>query len=368
MKDIVVFSHLRWDFVFQRPQHIMSILARQHRILFIEEEIFTDEPDGYHISLVADRIFTIRPHLQKNIAYDITDRKRKLLDRIMIRENVVDYMAWYYTPMAYDFSNHLQHHVIVYDCMDELSAFLFAPPELIKNEQRLLQAADLVFTGGYSLYEAKKNLHPAVFCFPSSIDKTHFEQARQSLDDPADQTGIGYPRMGFFGVIDERFDSKLIKAVALQKPDWQFVFLGSVVKIDPQQLPHLPNIHYLGMKTYQELPAYLSNWQIAILPFAINESTKYISPTKTPEYLAAGKPVISTPIKDVVRSYGENGLVAIAHNADTFIEAGQKLLSLREEEWLTEVDAFLKDMSWENTVAEMLHYIESVRLTSKEKV
>jgi len=368
MNDILVFSHLRWNFVYQRPQHIMSVLAKQHRILFIEEEIFSDHTDGYAITCVADHIHVIQLHLQKGNDADITERKQALLESIIATENIVDYIAWYYTPMAYAFSRHLHPQVIVYDCMDELSAFLFAPPELIKNEKDLLQAADLVFTGGYSLYEAKKNLHPAVFCMPSSIDKKHFENARKPLKDPPDQAGIGYPRLGFFGVIDERFDTALIKEAAHKKRDWQFIFLGPVVKIDKRQLPYLPNIHYFGMKNYQELPAYLSNWQIAILPFAINEATKFISPTKTPEYLAAGKPVISTPIKDVVRSYGEKGLVAIVQNADEFIEAGLKLLSLREDEWLSEVDGFLKNLSWENTVAMMMHYVESVQSICKESV
>lgn len=368
MEDIIVFSHLRWDFVFQRPQHIMSRLAKHYRIIFIEEELYSGENDGYDISYAAQDIRVVQPHLKTDDNNDITERKRAVLDLIIDELDIADYVAWYYTPMSYAFSDHLQPKAIIYDCMDELSAFLLAPAELVSNEADLLKAADIVFTGGFSLYEAKKELHPVVYCMPSSIDKMHFLKAREPVEDPADQTGIGFPRFGFFGVIDERLDITLLQEVAKEKPEWQFIIIGPVVKIDEKRLPCLPNIHYLGMKSYKELPSYISHWQIAFLPFAMNESTRFISPTKTPEYLAAGKPVISTPVKDVVRTYGANGLVSIAKNANEFIAAGENLLMQTDDVWLAKVDEFLSMMSWDNTVAEMNECLQNVIMAKKEKV
>jgi len=368
MKDLVVFSHLRWDFVFQRPQHIMSRLASAYRVTFIEEEVYEEGPDGYTDYLAAPDIRVFRPHLQRNKDQDIIARKRAIVDTIIKTLGIEDFIAWYYTPMAYAFTRHLAPAIIIYDCMDELSAFLFSPPDLLDNEAALLQAADLVFTGGYSLYEAKKDKHPAVYCMPSSIDKDHFGKAREIGPEPEDQAGIPMPRIGFFGVIDERFDIRLIREAAERKPDWQFVIIGPVVKIDPGELPRLSNIHYLGSKSYKDLPDYIRSWQIAMLPFAINESTKFISPTKTPEYLAAGKPVLSTPVKDVVRTYGKNGLAAIVTNTDEFIAEGEKFLQQNDPEWLVKVDLFLAAMSWDELVMRMETQIRKVLTLKKEKV
>jgi glycosyltransferase involved in cell wall biosynthesis len=369
MKDIVVFSHLRWDFVFQRPQHIMTGLAANYRIIFIEEELISENEDRYTIKNVASNIWVIQSYLQdRNHINSTQSRMRAVLDTILDELAITDYIAWYYTPMSYAFSNHLQPVVIVYDCMDELSAFLHAPPELINNEIELLKAADLVFTGGVSLYEVKKDLHSAVYCLPSSIDKKHFIKARDPVAEPADQIGIAFPRFGFFGVIDERFDSRLIKEVAEARPEWQFILIGPVVKIDASSLPKLPNIHYLGIKNYKELPAYLSSWQITFLPFAMNESTRFISPTKTPEYLSAGKPVISTPVRDVVRTYGERELVSIVRDSAEFITAGEKLLEQSDKEWLRSVDEFLQTMSWANTVKEINEHLQSALVNKQEMV
>ena len=224
-------------------------------------------------------------------------------------------IAWYYTPMMLPFSRHIDADVTVFDAMDELSKFKFAPVKLLELEQELIDRADVVFTGGSSLYEAKKDRHANVHCFPSSVDRAHFCKARAHQFDPADQEDLPKPRLGFYGVIDERFDIELLAKVAEMRPDWSFVMVGPVVKIATEDLPKRPNIHYLGGKTYAQLPAYLSGWDVALMPFAMNESTQFISPTKTPEYLAGGKPVVSTPIRDVVRHYGQLEGVKIASTA-----------------------------------------------------
>ncbi len=257
--------------------------------------------------------------------------------------------------MALTFSKHVRPAVTIFDCMDELSAFKFAPQSIKDLEQELLNRADIVFTGGVSLYEAKRNRHVNIHAFPSSIDFEHFSKARNGIAVPADQQAIAGPSFGFYGVVDERFDIELLRNAAALRPDWQFVIIGPIVKIDPADLPQAPNIHYLGGRDYQQLPAYLKGWDVAFIPFAMNESTRFISPTKTPEYLAAGKPVISTPIHDVIFPYGDQKLVHIAANAAEFVAAGDQILAEKaaEETRLEKVDRFLQGNSWDQTYRAM---------------
>jgi UDP-galactopyranose mutase len=288
----------------------------------------------------------------------LKEMTRRLFNEHAIRE----YVFWYYTPMALSFTSQFSPVAAIYDCMDELSAFKGAPSSLQELEKQLFQRVDLVFTGGQTLYKAKRNQHPAVYPFPSSIDVAHFNQARVAKVDPLDQANIPHPRLGFFGVIDERFDIELLDSVATSRPDWQFIMIGPVVKIDPDSLPKHPNIHYLGSKKYEVLPGYLAGWDVALLLFARNESTRFISPTKTPEYLAAGKPVISTSIRDVVRPYGELKLVHIADTAADFLLAAEEVLedSGANDTWLAQVDNFLSGMSWDKTWAQMSLLVDQV--------
>jgi UDP-galactopyranose mutase len=270
-------------------------------------------------------------------------------------------IAWYYTPMMLPFSRDLDASVVVFDAMDELSKFKFAPQNLLDLERELIERADLVFTGGSSLYEAKKDRHDSVHLFPSSVDRIHFAKARAHQFDPADQEDLNRPRLGFYGVIDERFDIELLDAIAKMRPDWSFVMVGPVVKISEDDLPRRPNIHYLGPKKYEQLPAYLSGWDVALMPFAMNESTQFISPTKTPEYLAGGKPVVSTPVRDVVRHYGHLQGVGIASTPEEFVAQCEQMLSLgRDGDWLAEADLLLSATSWNTTQARMSGLIAAV--------
>jgi len=366
-KDLICFSHLRWDFVYQRPQHLMSRFSKIYRVFFVEEPIFDAESSYCRVDKVGESLWRIVPHLQR----DLTEAQVLYNQQILLRQLFIDfkiesYYFWYYTPMALSLSNHLSPELIIYDCMDELSNFKFAPPSLKQKEKELFEKADIVFTGGHNLYQAKKSFHHNIYPFPSSIDKEHFLQARNKIVEPLDQASIPYPRFGFYGVIDERMDIDLLNEVSERKPDWQFIIIGPVVKIDPAILPGKNNIHYLGGKTYNELPAYLAGWDVAIIPFLLNDTTKYISPTKTPEYLSAGKPVISTSIKDVVTPYGTNNLVHIADNAEDFITSGEIALKTKNyKRRLKKVDAFLADNSWDNTWGKMLNLINH---TIKSKV
>jgi UDP-galactopyranose mutase len=357
--DIVCLSHLRWSFVYQRPQHLMSRFGRRRRVIFCEEPVFGESSNPrLELTSVAEGVFAARPKLPGGLEPETIDIAQKLLLHGLLREmDVEDYVLWYYTPLALRFTAELTPSAVVYDCMDELSAFKGASAELPERERQLLARADLVFTGGRSLYEAKRRLHPSVHAFPSSVDVAHFAAARSlvAADEPADQAALPRPRVGFLGVIDERLDQDLIDYVARTRPDWQVVLAGPVVKVDADRLPRRPNIHYLGAKTYESLPAYLAGWDVALLPFALNDATRYISPTKTPEYLAAGCPVVSTPIQDVVRPYGEMGVVRIGGTPEAFVREIASALARDRADAARgrAVDAVLRGMSWERTWSAM---------------
>ena len=356
--DIVCYSHLRWNFVYQRPHHLMSRFAQHFRIFFVEEPVFDTDVAYIELSKPDQDLWVLLPHLPKDLAETEKDELLSyLLSDLLLQFNSIAHIAWYYTPMAMSFSKNLRSSLVIYDCMDELSAFKFAPPALKQQEKTLLTFADIVFTGGYSLYEAKKHSHNNIHLFPSSIDKKHFEQARYHIAFKEDQSAIPSPRLGFFGVVDERMDLDLLSEMAVKRPEWHFVIIGPVVKIDPQRLPQVPNLHFLGQKNYNELPDYISGWDVAIMPFGINASTQFISPTKTPEYLAAGKPVVSTAIHDVIKAYGDTGLIYIAENADDFIGCIEDALQQDKNLWIKAVDIALANNSWDVTYEKMLYQI-----------
>jgi UDP-galactopyranose mutase len=360
---LICFSHLRWAFVFQRPQHLMTRFAQTHRVLFWEEPEYAS---GLGASQVRDHVCpdsgvtVLTPLLDDTLRGRDEPELARLLDAALVG-TTGRVVRWYYTPMMLPFSDHVAADCIVYDCMDELSAFKGAPPELLEREQRLIERADIVFTGGTSLYEAKRGRHSNVHAFPSSIDAAHFARARGPVAAPADQAGIATPRLGFAGVVDERMDLDLLAAVADARPEWSLVVVGPVVKIDANDLPRRANIHYLGGKSYAELPAYMAGWDVALMPFAINEATRFISPTKTPEYLAAGCPVVSTPIVDVVRHYGELEAVAIADTPAAFVAACDAALAMRGagSGWRDAADAQIARGSWTRTASDMAALIEA---------
>ena len=362
--DLICFSHLRWDFVYQRPQHLLKRCAATRRVFFVEEPIFDNGSMHLHVSERECGVKVVVPHLPEGLRSEIATNTvlKDMIQRMITEHGILDYLFWYYTPMALEYSRHLKPLAVIYDCMDELSAFKDAPECLVLRERELFKIADVVFTGGHSLYEAKRNSNDSVHAFPSSIDRAHFAQARAKLPEPVDQQSIPHPRLGFFGVLDERLDVKLLDEIARVRPDWNFIMIGPVVKISPDSLPRLPNIHYLGSKNYQDLPAYIAGWDVALLLFALNDATRFISPTKTPEYLAAGKPVVSTPIKDVVCPYGELGLVRIAADAKQFIAAIDAALAetSSKSDWLKQVDTFLANMSWDETWARMSQLVDGI--------
>jgi glycosyltransferase involved in cell wall biosynthesis len=367
-RDLLCFSHLRWDFVYQRPNHLMARAARNRRVFFVEEAVIDDGPARLE-KRPHDGLVVVVPHLPANLLeVEQTALLQGLIKDLVARERIEEPWLWYYTPMALEWTRHLEASAVVYDCMDELSAFRGAPRELLHLEAELLARADLVFTGGRSLYEAKAGRHSRVFAMPSAVDVAHFASARLPQADPGDQEGIGRPRIGYYGVIDERIDRDLVSAIANERPDWHLVLVGPVAKLAADEVPVGPNVHSLGMKPYDALPRYLAGWDVAIMPFAINEATRYISPTKTPEYLAGGRPVVSTPIRDVVEPYGRLELVRIADTSDAFIAAIDEALREDPTEVRARADVLLAQISWDATWARMEDLVERETTRTLEPV
>jgi glycosyltransferase involved in cell wall biosynthesis len=333
----------------------MSRFAKRQRVFFVEEPVYDAGPQRMESVEALPNLFVCTPHLPGETK-DPVAAQRELLERYLSEREVHRPLAWFYTPMALPLIANIDAPLVAYDCMDELSAFRGAPPELVARERQLFSRADLVFTGGQSLFEAKRSQHAAVFAFPSSVEATHFRTARAPLEEPDDQRDVGRPRLGFFGVLDERLDFELLASLARARPNYEFVMIGPVVKISESALPRLRNIHYLGPKSYADLPAYIAGWQAALMPFALNEATRFISPTKTLEYMAAGKPIVSTAIRDVVSPYGEAGLVRIA-DAASFASTVDAALATNLAIYQQACDQVLDNTSWERTWSAMCELI-----------
>lgn len=362
-QGIIVFSHLRWDFVYQRPQHLLARLATKRRVVFIEEPLHAADTMPYwERSTPAPNVLVCRlrtPVQTPGFHDEHLATFLPMLHNLVIAEGLDGCVAWLYTPLALPLARSIQPRAVVYDCMDELSAFLNAPRELLIREKQLLECADLVFTGGPSLYRAKRDQHPNVHCFPSSVDAAHFRQARRGLAEPDDQAALAHPRLGFYGVIDERINLSLLAALADAHPEWSIVMVGPVVKIDPATLPQRANIHYLGSRTYEQLPAYLAGWDVCLLPFAYNEATRFISPTKTLEYMAAERPLVSTMIADVAEPYGD--IAYVADTTSAFIDACERALTASRAEQARRragMRAVLARTSWDQTARAMEQLME----------
>ncbi len=335
---LVCFSHLRWNFVWQRPQHLLSRIARHLPVYVVEEPEFAEDDAPASVRMerrgdvtVITPLLPFDPEPRWGFNDTTNPQIRNLLapvfsDLGLLGEESGTLVAWYYTPMAWGVAPHaFRPALVVFDAMDELANFRGAPRRLREQEAALMAEADLVFTGGPSLYEARKDRHPDVHCFPSGVEASHFAQAANGVARPADLAAVTRPVIGFYGVIDERVDLELLGAIAAARPDWTLAMIGPVLKIAKEDLPQHPNILYFGKQEYRDLPGFLACFDVAILPFARNEATQFISPTKTLEYMAGEKPIVSTPIKDVVDLYGE--VVAIAESPEEFVAAIERALA-----------------------------------------
>jgi UDP-galactopyranose mutase len=356
---ILCFSHLRWTSVFQRPHHLLSRLACHYPVYVIEEPVPIATEQPFMTTTAAGPNLTVcQPHVRTHWSFfsgDGADQVTGLVRDLLRRQGMDNYVFWYYTPMALHVTRGFAPRAVVYDCMDELSRFRHAPAELADLERELLGQADLVFAGGPSLWAAKRRQRLTVHLFPSSVETDHFAQALTGgvAVDPATAARPS-PRLGYYGVIDERLDLSLLDGLAAARPDWQIMMVGPVVKIDAASLPTRPNLHFLGQADYRDLPAHLAGWQVALMPFALNEATEFISPTKTLEYMAAGRPIVSTPITDVAQPYGT--MVAIAHDLPSFVNACEQALAedvIRRRRRLAAYAGVLERTSWDRTAASM---------------
>lgn len=360
---IVVFSHLRWGFVWQRPQQFLSRFARKHKVLFVEEPFF-DLPAGSEPRLdfhrVMPNVTVICPHLEaswnRNPALPELLRKftREGIEALNDNGEFSEPLLWYYSPMDSAWSlGHFANRGIVYDCMDELSQFTGAPKSLVENEARLMSFADVVFTGGYELGEKKQKQHDNVYSFGCGVDYSHFSKAAdQATAIPPDIDFMARPILGWFGVVDERVDYAMVGAMAKLRPAWSFAMVGPVVKVDPNLLPHAPNLFWLGGRDYQQLPNYCRAFDINMMCFAINSATQFINPTKGLEYMATGKPIISTPVRDVVRQWSD--VVRLATTAEEFVAQAEEALRAGAADARVQRGIELaKRSSWESSVDSM---------------
>ena len=364
---LVCLSHLNWDHVWQRPQQLMSRFAQHCRVIFCDPPDWgpAGKPSHFDEQPGVEGVRVVRPRFPADIYGTPGNSYEELWARLLpelLAEAGPNTILWVFSPMA-DYlvaAAKPQVELVVYDCMDELANFRGSTPDMRAREARLLELADLVFTGGRSMYEVRKDRHPRVYCFPSGVDVEHYRQVRDPATPEANALmSIPHPRLGYFGVLDERIDWELIAAVAEQRPAWQWVLVGPTAKVAPEELPQLPNVHYLGQQTYADLPTFLKGFDIATMPFALSEATRFISPTKTPEYLAGGKAVISTPVPDVVAQY--SGIVYLADDADAWITTVEKMLAAscaERERRLAQAQPILAESSWDSTVERMWGLME----------
>lgn len=362
MNELVVFSHLRWGLVHQRPQQILSRLARTWRVLFVEEPVYSAGDPHAELAAPAPNVTVLTPHTPLTAPGFHDDQiplLQKLVGQALARERFGDYGAWLYTPMALPLLTKLAPRVVVYDCMDDLAAFKAAPRQLVQRENALMRIANVVFAGGPSLYETRKSRHHNVHLFASSVDSDHFAHGGDVALTHPEVKALARPRLGYFGVLDERLDVALLRAVAEARPEWEICMVGPTLKIDPAALPQLPNLHYFGQRRYDELPAFLAGWDIAILPFAHNDATRFISPTKTLEYMAAGRAIVSTSIGDVKRLYGS--VVRFGDTPEQFIAECEAALvepAVPRSHRFAAMRRIVGATSWDETVREMRRVID----------
>jgi glycosyltransferase involved in cell wall biosynthesis len=368
-RPIIVHSHLRWDFVWQRPQQILSRLAAHAPVLFVEEPIFLDDLSvgRLDISVPFGNVFRALPHLPGSYRNDqdgAIAAVRSLVQESIgetgeLRARFTNPIQWFYSPVtAPAMLGAFNEIAVVYDCMDELAQFKYAHPDLARRERLLLASADVVFTGGHKLYRSKSRYHANVHFFGCGVDVAHFSKARApETIVPSDIADLPQPVFGYFGVIDERIDYELIARLAREHPDASVVMVGPVVKVDPASLPQASNIHWLGQRDYSQLPAYVKGFTTCLMPFALNEATEYINPTKTLEYMAGGKPIVSTAVADVVHNF--TPVVRVANSAEEFVTLAARVAADPDSTLIAQGLRQAANSSWESIVSQMRKLISN---------
>jgi glycosyltransferase involved in cell wall biosynthesis len=374
---IIVHSHLRWDFVWQRPQQLLSRFAQRSHVLFVEEPIYLDDVGDTRLDLSTPmaRVHRAVPMLPADLRgeYDASIAvTRELLRHQLAADGALGGLfarpiQWFYTPMpAPAMIGAFGERAVVYDCMDELSKFRFAPAALVDRERYLMAQSDVVFAGGYKLSQSKAKYHQNVHFFGCGVDVAHFATARSAdVEVPREIASLKRPVIGYYGVIDERIDYDLLRALASSLTDAELVMVGPVVKVDPAELPHAENIHWLGQRQYAELPAHVKGFDVCLMPFALNEATEYINPTKTLEYMAAGKPIVSTAVSDVVHNF--TPVVAVADSYEEFVSAVRAAIESPSAEMIARGLEQARANSWESIVARMERIIRDAMRTRESR-
>ena len=359
---LLCLAHLNWDHVWQRPQQLMIRFARRCRVIYVDppgpgwsgKEPYFEERQGH------GGVRVLRRMLPADVIQETGDEYEALWSRLLPElpaEAGPNTILWVFTPRADYLVRQAEPHVrvAVYDCMDDLASFRNAEADIHRREANLLEDVALVTTGGFSMYQSRKDRHPNVHCFPSGVDIAHYRQVQDPATTvPESVSVLPHPRLGYFGVLDERIDWPMIGELAARRPEWHWVMVGPFAKVEASELPSAPNIHYLGHQAYTDLPRFLKGFDIATMPFALNEATRFISPTKTLEYLAGGKPVVSSSVPDVVAFY--QGIVYIVDGADGWIAAIEEVLASSEEERAARYERAavpLEQSSWDSIAERM---------------
>ncbi|MES2355968.1 MAG: glycosyltransferase [Pseudomonadota bacterium] len=358
---LIVHCHLRWDFVWQRPQQIFSRLANYHRILFVEDPVWEEGEPTLRISEPHFNIVRLVPVLPPQPELTVDKQCEIILPLIrqalqedpLLARQFNRPVQWFYSPMtAPYFLGQFGAAGVVYDCMDELANFRFAPPDITEREQFVMSRANVVFTGGYQLFQSKSRHHDNVHFYGCGVDVDHYGKARQKdTSIPSEVAHLPRPIFGYFGVIDERIDYSLLAALAQRFPQASIVMVGPLAKVEQHQLPTMPNIHWLGQRSYDELPALVKAFDVCLMPFALNEATQYINPTKTLEYMAAGKPIVSTAVPDVVRNF--TPIVQIARSQEEFISEVEHAYLHPDSQLIAQGIERANDASWDAIVNAM---------------
>ena len=356
-RDLLVFSHLRWTWVWQRPQHLIARIGRERRTWFVEEPWPT--PDVTSPELRTERhghvtrVWLAVPEDVGHVGFADTVLGHYAQGLPHIVGEADERVAWLYSPLALEAAAAVGHDVLVYDVMDDLSSFKDAPRHLLLRQRQTLELADVVFAGGRSLHTGIVDRRPDAHLFPSGVEPEHYEAARPF------RARRSTPVAGYVGVIDERLDLELLRGLAAELPDWEIQMVGPVTKIDPVELPTAPNIRYLGSQPYERLPEVMGGFDVALMPFALNDATRSISPTKTLEYLAAGLPVVSTRVPDVVADYTD--VVHLADDGPAFAAACRQVVQDDRAARDRRVRPLQARQEWDHIAQSMADHLETAR-------
>jgi len=368
----ILASIIQWYEVWQRPQHFASNLSRKYKTCYISPVPVHHIVGQVHVWLsrrlkrLAQRLWVFVPLLLpgENKVGLIRALNRLLwvgyAKEAALRLGTARPVVWINFPFNPRLAKSLSPRAVVYDVMDEFVEFSIAPRKARRMEEEVLNRASFVSTGTYALYEKKTALHPHVRYIPCGVDFELFNSVvKRKPPRPQDFPKARAPVFGYFGTLNERIDAELIEEVARRRPGWLFVLIGPIQR-SYGGTRQLGNVYYLGLKPYKLLPTYLAHFDVCTMPYRITEATKSISPVKLLEYFAAGKPVITTRIPDVLRFY--ESLVWVVDGADDFITKGEALLRMIQSGHLS-YDQYVevaRQRSWEQMAEQMVSGIMEV--------